>query len=776
MASWKKVLVSGSSISVNQITATGIGELDNENQILTISSSGLISSIQQGNIAGTNPTIVIEASNDTTFTSASFTTGEDLLRFSASSDHGFGFTHTTSGDTSSISLQTPQALKTTSSPSFNSLTLTGTSGDLFVNQGIHLGNGSSDFSDAIITSSGDQLEIRDNSSVAVIIDSNGAASPGTFRVNAHTSEDTRFMVSSSGKVGIGTTTLGESNLLTVSGNISVTAITASDLPINSDSIFPKVVVKGGNGELQSRDVIDIITSASTSVSSSITGTASEVEVTGTPGNVVVGLPSDVTIGNNLTVSNNLDLTGGNITVEGSISASGNITASNIRVDNDIALGGSIFSFSGFSFVEGISANLSGSTTFGSGSHPGANDIAGGGTAHQFTGSVAITGSGLTIVGGGINALDVPSTFNNIIASEITASIISSSGALFASLSNDDNIIADKVVVYDEATGQFLTTSSAAIGVNDYADLANIPTNIISASVLSSGSSQGEYDLTINGVTQDNNISSGLTTTDTPTFFSLTISSSANIGGPLTASIISSSGALFASLSLDTQSETNKTIVYEESTGKFFFTGSYGGGGITNYSDLAGLNAISSSINGSNNQGGITSSINGVSSSFDVGLTTADSPTFVGLTLTGNAQVDGNATITGDLTVNGTTTTIETTNLQIEDTFILLASGSAGDTTLNDAGIIVEQGTTPGSGIALFWDTSNHNWAIDAGGNANASDEDGNVSNDVNVLTVEIANSLGVTPVSSPTMGNDANTRKGHFYVDTSDEHGVYVYT
>ena len=40
MASWKKVLVSGSSIDVNQITASGVPTVDNESNLLALSTDG----------------------------------------------------------------------------------------------------------------------------------------------------------------------------------------------------------------------------------------------------------------------------------------------------------------------------------------------------------------------------------------------------------------------------------------------------------------------------------------------------------------------------------------------------------------------------------------------------------------------------------------------------------------------------------------------------------------------------------------------------------------
>ena len=546
-----------------------------------------------------------------------------------------------------------------------------------------------------------------------------------------------------------------------------------------------VIVDGGSGQLEKRDISSAISgaidAATASFSASIIGTANEIGVTtDSSGNVVIGLTDDVTIPSDLTVTDNLDLTGGNITVHGNISASGNITASNLQIDNDIALGGNIFSFSGFSFIEGVSANFTGSNVFGSGSNPGANDIAGGGVAHQFTGSVGITGSSVTITDGNLslNAGSITATSGTGSFGYLMANEISSSGHLFASLSNDDSSITDGVVVYDNATGQFFTTASSGVGVTDYNDLTGIPVAIVSASVLSSAT-QGTATLTTNNLAATA-VDLGLEIGDSPQFTNLTLT-----GNLVATGSISASSHLFASLSLDDTSGF-KTVMYDSDTGKFFHTGSYGGGGgAVDYTTLSNIPAgiVSGSTFSSNNQGGVTASINEVSQSFDVGLTPTDSPTFTDITATGNIAVAGTSTLTGDttiagnLTVNGSTTSISTINLQIEDTFILLASGSAGDGFFNDGGIIVEQ-TAAGLGTALYWDTSEQVWSIDIAG-ANHSNATGGVTSDVNVLTVQLVNNSGVTPSSTPIMGT-ANTnelsRKGHFYVDTSDEHGVYVYT
>lgn len=72
-------------------------------------------------------------------------------------------------------------------------------------------------------------------------------------------------------------------------------------------------------------------------------------------------------------------------------------------------------------------------------------------------------------------------------------------------------------------------------------------------------------------------------------------------------------------------------------------------------------------------------------------------------LPNDVTITNNLTVGGDLAVNGNLTYINTSNLLVEDAFILLASGSAGT---GDSGIIFggSEGVAQ-SGSALFWDAS-----------------------------------------------------------------------
>lgn len=148
-----------------------------------------------------------------------------------------------------------------------------------------------------------------------------------------------------------------------------------------------------------------------------------------------------------------------------------------------------------------------------------------------------------------------------------------------------------------------------------------------------------------------------------------------------------------------------------------------GGSITLDTIVAGSGIISGSSLSSPNQGEARLTTNGVAGAIvDLGLQETDSVTFGALAITNDAIIGG------DLTVNGTTTSINTTNLDIEDQFILLNSGSS---AILDSGIVF--GGTNGvaqSGAATIWDASYNgndgrlaivnNMASDATGNQTPS--------------------------------------------------------
>ena len=103
-------------------------------------------------------------------------------------------------------------------------------------------------------------------------------------------------------------------------------------------------------------------------------------------------------------------------------------------------------------------------------------------------------------------------------------------------------------------------------------------------------------------------------------------------------------------------------------------------------------------------------------------------------------------VTGNLTVNGTTTTVNTTNTEVSDKFIFLASGSTNSTT--DGGIIVSHGGGQ-SGSAFVYDASENRWGFPLSGSTGKTDI--TVSPEAYVSSV-------VTDDNEPTFRKDGNIR------------------
>jgi hypothetical protein len=173
-------------------------------------------------------------------------------------------------------------------------------------------------------------------------------------------------------------------------------------------------------------------------------------------------------------------------------------------------------------------------------------------------------------------------------------------------------------------------------------------------------------------------------------------------------------------------------------------------------NFAGTSIVSGSSLASATQGTAVLTTNGVAgSTVDLGLETTDSPQFVGLTLTGTlfanaaditttstgtatlfntnattvnafgaatavnigagtgtTSVQNNLNVVGNLSVQGTTTVINTTDLYVEDKFIILASGSVDGSA--DAGIIIDRGSDAAGNIAFGFDSLTDRWGYQNG--------------------------------------------------------------
>lgn len=79
-----------------------------------------------------------------------------------------------------------------------------------------------------------------------------------------------------------------------------------------------------------------------------------------------------------------------------------------------------------------------------------------------------------------------------------------------------------------------------------------------------------------------------------------------------------------------------------------------------------------------------------------------------ITINGVTSINGNTSIVGDLTVTGTTTTVNSNEVNIGDSIILLNSDETGVPS-QDGGIEIERGTD--DNVALFWNETADAWYI-----------------------------------------------------------------
>jgi hypothetical protein len=101
--------------------------------------------------------------------------------------------------------------------------------------------------------------------------------------------------------------------------------------------------------------------------------------------------------------------------------------------------------------------------------------------------------------------------------------------------------------------------------------------------------------------------------------------------------------------------------------------------------------------------------------------------------TGLATVSGALAVSGDLTVNGTTTTNNSVNLTVDDNIIELNSGIS--TSNNDAGIIIERGST-GDNACIIWDESADKFTMGTT-TATAGDKSGGITVSVSTLVANL---------------------------------------
>ena len=768
MANWKKVLVSGSQIHVAGITASGIPSSGSTDDRVVVFNplDGAFKSVAQSTIQGV--------------TEANFgITGSDgtIDLFNATADNLlFG------GDiTSSISAAVGAA-------------------DTVITLNLPAGTVSSS---AQIAS--DISGAFDSASNALVSQSNSTNILATANLSSSESNILNIvtLLSQSNAVENFAITIESSS----DANTSNITTVFSSSTANTTNITTALSASSANTTNITQNMGDItdILAVTGSYVNNIAGTANEITVTSASANtnaqVVVSLPDDVTIGNDLTVSNNLTVLG-------------------------------------IEIVEGQSSVVSGSFFAGSGSTVSAINALGG---HQFTGSLSITGAfnvegtatigtltdndnvgvtnlvvhdsnGILYSAGADVASDISGAFDsasNALVSQSNSTTLLATANLSSSESNILNIVA--LLSQSNAVENFAITIESSSDANT----SNITTALSASDANASNIGLGiHFDTATDGgfsrpltttasfVATNNATAGGFTVASTGTAITYTLadtffSASGIISSSEQVDIGSTSGS-----STDFAFKTIKVEVGPNAGGAFNVQGVVEGSPVVadQVADTLTLSAGAHiHLSGAVDSDAIT--ISSSDENVSVANLTARLPQItenvsigdandVTVTIPGNLNVNESVTITKDLIVKGTTTNINVTNVQIEDQFILLNSGSEGSGNSNDkdGGFIVNTSTTAGEGTAFFYDFNSKVWALKgADGNSTVahdftSDGDSALGKDIIVATVSQSNvnpfgasSASLVPkYGIATDGATAGTNLGSMHVNsTSGEVWIY---
>lgn len=323
-------------------------------------------------------------------------------------------------------------------------------------------------------------------------------------------------------------------------------------------------------------------------------------------------------------------------------------------------------------------------------------------------------------------------------------IVSGSSAHLASITSsiltNDNLIIAGTGGALESSGLTLTGTTFNIG-------SNIITSTGATSILS-GSFSGSFQGDGSGLTglPTSLALAGDTGTDTVDLLNDTLTVTG--GTSLSSTVTNNQVSIDVDAGGITETQLNTSVAG---------TGLSGGGG-------SALSVDYGSSAGDAVEGNTTITINGTSGEIGVTGNAAQAlgggPSYTLTlpdTISGNRTFSNNVTIQGDLIVTGDTTEQQVTNLNVEDKFILLASGSAG---AGDGGLIIDQGGKVGEAFA--WDSATSRFATTGslGSTATAFVPDAFVA-----MVVDEDN--GSTDIAK-------YQKRGNIKVDSSDDIWIYV--
>ena len=135
-----------------------------------------------------------------------------------------------------------------------------------------------------------------------------------------------------------------------------------------------------------------------------------------------------------------------------------------------------------------------------------------------------------------------------------------------------------------------------------------------------------------------------------------------------------------------------------------------------------------------------------------------------ISLSDNVTIGNDLTVSGDLTVIGTASFQNTTNLEVADRFILLASGS---NATGDGGIVVQQ-ATQNVGEAFLYDADTLRWGVADAITANV----GAVAPDAFMAAVSTGNADSDTAIDA--LVDARYQAKGNIFI--GDDEGIWIYS
>ena len=487
----------------------------------------------------------------------------------------------------------------------------------------------------------------------------------------------------------------------------------------------------------------------------IVGTSNEIETAVTNNQIQIGLPNDVTVGNNLTVVGNLEVQGTTTSVDsttitlgdnilelnGSGAANGGLyvkdaTAPNTATGsllwdstNDYWKAGAkdseirILLAEGDGVVSGSAQiSLSGLSDYDANDHidhtsvtiTAGNGLTGGGDISATrTINVASANNGIVANADNIELATASSTFTDGVKTKLNAEgVFSSSAQLQGDFlnTNGDGVFSGSAQVDGTAiTNNTITIVGNSTALGGSVSLANITdgSGIVSASAQLTSDFDTRYINTnsdgvvsgsaqIDGTSITNNTISGVALGSnlnnlTVDDSTIALNSGTTYNGSAARTVSIKSGGI-------TNTHINASAAIDHTKIDF------GGSGLT--SGSLGLTISDGSSTDSVQVGVDTLSVVGTANEIETAVT--DNQIQVGIVT--NPTLSGNVTVTGNLSVEGTTTTIDSTTVNIGDRVLELNYGGAS----GDAGILVSDAvggaTVSGS---LLWDASEDYWMAGA---------------------------------------------------------------